>query len=967
MNIHQKKNEIVNYHYDAFISYRHLPKDKKAAIRLQQLLEKHKRSDGRALRVFRDQSEFSASSDLGADIRRALEESRYLIIICSPAYKDSKWCIEEITYFRQLQGGSKQHILIMLVEGELNECIPEQLKWESDIISTSEYTFTEMKTMAEPLCADIRAVDERKMMRHLHTEYLRIAAPLLECSFDNLYQRSQRQKRKKVWITAAAITTAAIAFSCYTLYMLERISQKQQELYANESQRLAVMSNLQCENEDYCLAMLLAEEALPQNIKKPERPFLTEAEEALRSTVTQRIESESYPSFQILQQINFSVSSWTICRSYDEGRKLAVSDYENTYLYDVATGMLLFSCQGHEVYFNNDATRAARIQYKYGENGVYDAIVELYTTKDGELYFSGQYKRENNEVAGMWDEATDCCYILYKKYGDMTDEKKASKLVLLEVLDKGGSRLENVTLSQKLEEKFDNGYMYSYFDSRYYGSSRKENYDYSLEGIVTERAVGFEELLLEKTKEFQELGYNVLGVEITDDRELALFKIYSQEGFYSNGNKETMASIVYSLKNPGEEGGIETLAGDCYLDRSNGLIYQRTHSKLCILTYHPENFANQEKIDRVERLSTDGKYCLGSIVFLGTNRTWLKVWNTNPTKEPLMEIFIASDSKCDRYLYYTTLDMEFVFLQTDYGALELWSPKKGLVRSFHSDIPSETITSLTVNKDGTLIAYSGIENGSDIWIEIRSAIDGALVQRYEFSEASLGVTHLEFWDDYLLVATEQNSRIYFLNKEQPLREIPSGSIGLHYDCCLTEDGLLLSTMRTNKPCELSGIYDVKTGKQLFGRAQYFEYNPERGMLVYQPINGVSDNSTSVHVARRREDGQFEDVYVITPEDMNMTLKCIPQSMDEKYFLLNGSESCEVYDTVTGSKVLTLRGNSYLLLNGMLYDQRMNGSGKLLRYPIMDLDELKEKAHQFLTSDLGTRELTQAEKKQYFIP
>ena len=171
-------------------------------------------------------------------------------------------------------------------------------------------------------------------------------------------------------------------------------------------------------------------------------------------------------------------------------------------MYDVATGMLLFSCQGHEVYFNNDATRAARIQYKYGENGVYDAIVELYTTKDGELYFSGQYKRENNEVAGMWDEATDCCYILYKEYGDMTDEKKASKLVLLEVLDKGGNRLENVALSQKLEEKFDNGYMYSYFDSRYYGSSKKENYDYSLEGIVSERAVGFEELLLEKTKEF---------------------------------------------------------------------------------------------------------------------------------------------------------------------------------------------------------------------------------------------------------------------------------------------------------------------------------------------------------------------------------------------------------------------------------------------------------------------------------
>lgn len=970
MNVQQNQDTIINYHYDAFLSYRHLSKDKKVAIQLQKLLEKHKRPDGKMLRVFRDQSEFSASNDLGADIRRALAESRYLVVICSSAFKDSKWCMEEITYFRQLQGKSNRHILTLLIEGEPKDSIPEQLKWEPYEVSASADTLSEIQTIVEPLFADIRATNERKMLHHLRTEYLRIAAPLLDCSFDSLYQRAQRQKHCRVWISATAITVAAIAFSGYNFYMMERISQKQQELYSNESQRLSVLSDLQCENGDYCLAMLLAGAALPENIEHPERPLLSEAEEALRNAVTQRIESESYASFQIQQQINFDVSSWVICGSYDEGRKLAVSDYENTYLYDVVTGMLLFTCQGHEVYFNEDATRAAWIDYTFVEDGEYDAVIELYTTEDGKLYFTGQYARGNNPVAGMWEEETDCCYILYKDYKVEQDYKEDPEIVLLDVLDASGERIENASLSHELEEQYEDGYLYSYFDPCYY-LVPASHYDYTLDGEVTDRALGLEELLLQKTVELQDQGYTVHGVNISDDRELALFIVYSKEGFYSYGDMENMAAIVYSLKSPDEEEGwIETLPGSCYLDQNNGLIYQKTRSKLCILAYHPENFTNQGITDTVQRVSTDGKLGLGLTSHSSSEiygNVCLQVWETDSMDEPLLKTWIASDSRYNQYLYYTTVDMDFIFLQTKDGALELWSPEEGLLRIFYPDMPSETITSLTVNKDGTLVAYSGIENGSDNWVEIRSVIDGKLVQHYDFSQSSLGSTHLEFNGNRLLVTTEGSSRIYDLDKEELLMELPYGSIAYHYDCCLTEDGLLFSTMRTNKPCELSGIYDIETGKRLFGHAMYFQYNPKSGVLVYQSSNNVSDNSTSVHVASRNKEGQFEDIYVFSPDGLNMHLQCILQYMDEQYFLLNGSTCCGVYDIYTGNKVLTLNGNTYILVDGVLYDQRLNNSGVLLRYPIMELDELKEKAQYFLTSELGTRELTQAEKERYFIP
>ena len=113
------------YLYDAFISYRHNPADKALAIKLQTLLEQHKGSDGKPLRMFRDQSELPTSGDLGQDITEALEQSRFLIVVCSPSYQESKWCMRELTYFRELHGNTNQNILPILTKGEPREVMPD--------------------------------------------------------------------------------------------------------------------------------------------------------------------------------------------------------------------------------------------------------------------------------------------------------------------------------------------------------------------------------------------------------------------------------------------------------------------------------------------------------------------------------------------------------------------------------------------------------------------------------------------------------------------------------------------------------------------------------------------------------------------------------------------------------------------------------------------------------------------------
>ena len=94
------------YKYDAFISYRHLAPDKPVAEKLQKLLEAYvppkSARDGqkaKKLRLFRDETELPTSNDLGGDIRQALEQSRFLVVICSERFEESKWCMQEVAFF----------------------------------------------------------------------------------------------------------------------------------------------------------------------------------------------------------------------------------------------------------------------------------------------------------------------------------------------------------------------------------------------------------------------------------------------------------------------------------------------------------------------------------------------------------------------------------------------------------------------------------------------------------------------------------------------------------------------------------------------------------------------------------------------------------------------------------------------------------------------------------------------------
>lgn len=119
--------------YDAFISYRHTEPDMYIAKKVHKGLETLKVPRGspkfgkkKIERVFRDQEELPIGSDLGDNIRTALEESEYLIVVCSPRTPESYWVQKEIETFIGLHG--REHILAILVEGEPQEAFPRSFR-----------------------------------------------------------------------------------------------------------------------------------------------------------------------------------------------------------------------------------------------------------------------------------------------------------------------------------------------------------------------------------------------------------------------------------------------------------------------------------------------------------------------------------------------------------------------------------------------------------------------------------------------------------------------------------------------------------------------------------------------------------------------------------------------------------------------------------------------------------------------
>lgn len=336
----ESENESREMKYDVFISYRHLPLDKAVAQQLQKLLENYKPPKGinyantsKIKRVFRDESELPTSND----IRTAIEQSRYLVVLVSPKLKESKWCLQEIEHFKELHGGRTNNILPILIEGG-PEAFPDALRRDVQTITLEDGSKQEVPVEVEPLASNIIGKSIADSLKKLKTEFLRVAAPVLGCAFDDLYGRHQRRARQRIMSLSAGVLAVVSIFVGSVLYQNTLIQKErdnavaneilakdneakaieqekiakdneakavEQEKIAKEQEKIALENEATAkENEqtalknqslalasrsqdilhttsDRPLALLLAREALPENLAEPEKPLTKEAQWAM--------------------------------------------------------------------------------------------------------------------------------------------------------------------------------------------------------------------------------------------------------------------------------------------------------------------------------------------------------------------------------------------------------------------------------------------------------------------------------------------------------------------------------------------------------------------------------------------------------------------------------------------------------------------------------------------------------------
>ena len=208
------KSPLSAVDYDAFICYKHGPLDSPAAKTLQNALERYK--GGKLFRqkpirrVFLDEGELSSCADFGERIREALKNSAWLIVICSGDTKESPWVNDEIETF--LEYHDMSHVLTVVTEGEPKEVFPEALlKHGMD--------------GNHLLAADARAENTKQVLKKIGGDVkLKIAAPILNTTFDTLKQRMKLYEIKRAFAAACMGFLILSAFFGYAALKSKQIA-----------------------------------------------------------------------------------------------------------------------------------------------------------------------------------------------------------------------------------------------------------------------------------------------------------------------------------------------------------------------------------------------------------------------------------------------------------------------------------------------------------------------------------------------------------------------------------------------------------------------------------------------------------------------------------------------------------------------------------------------------------------------
>jgi len=324
--------------YVAFISYRHIEPDRRWAKWLHNSLETYRipkhlqQVEGLPTKlgvVFRDEEELAASTNLGVDIERALDQSDWLIVICSPRTPSSQWINAEVERFRTQGRGDR--ILALLIEGEPADSFPPSLlplRPNIDRIILSQRD--------DLLAADVRQRHGYRNRTHRRLAKLRLLAKMIGCRFDLLRQRDQERYLRQM--TAISMMSSCLVLLLGSLAILSDVNR----LEANRQRTLALENSARAlvntgdaawERRDLIGAEMAYAEALSLHEDLPTREHLLK----VRSRGLKR------------QWISSSRNGGGYTLLTDDGAQMVIAhDDHSIGVWDVANGQRQHWLQGHD-------------------------------------------------------------------------------------------------------------------------------------------------------------------------------------------------------------------------------------------------------------------------------------------------------------------------------------------------------------------------------------------------------------------------------------------------------------------------------------------------------------------------------------------------------------------------------------------------------------------------------------------
>lgn len=143
-------------------------------------------------------------------LRQALDQSRCLVLFCSPDTKSDPVILEKLKHFTQVHG--QENIVAVLTRGEPIDCFPESFIEKKTVRHIMpDMSVVERVDTIEPVAADLRGNTEKRRRELLRYETVRITASVLGLHPDNLEQRHRARRRRAIQTTLGVVGAVCLA------------------------------------------------------------------------------------------------------------------------------------------------------------------------------------------------------------------------------------------------------------------------------------------------------------------------------------------------------------------------------------------------------------------------------------------------------------------------------------------------------------------------------------------------------------------------------------------------------------------------------------------------------------------------------------------------------------------------------------------------------------------------------------